>query len=763
MSTLLLIARTLRRQRGRLAALCLLSLLGAAVAHLALVIATDHQQNLAQRMEALSTSDTLFLSSGEDQRTADLLDEREDITRVETTPVQATLGTLRAEDTDLSGLFVFSDPQTDPAMNRAEILEVSATSDEDGVIVPFTLRGAGYDIGDELVITADGTEHTFRIDGFFESPYFTNIGYGTLQFLTTADVSSWTQSWTMTAADVRPGSDTDALVAEIADQSRSSQPAGTQVREATKEVLASGSSLGSGVFTALLLGFAVVLLAVVVIVMRQLIVESILLDARAVGALKAQGFTSGQIVIALAAPYAAGGLLAALAGIAAARLLLPTLADSLEQQGVVTWDPSPGVAAAVGTIALTVLPIALAALSGAARVRRITPVVALRSGLAAHSFRRQGPPLARTRAPIPLALGLRSLMTHPGRSVATAAVMVLVMMVAVFALTLGRNVDSLSTLLVGDIADTTVTSIPADQFDDTLAEIQGMPEVAAAVPQQFSEATIGGRSVQLAVMEDFSAKRSSSVFAGREPRHANEIVIGTAVVDSTGAGIGETVQVTHRGATEDFLVVGHAQGAQMMGSFADITFAGLQRMDADSSPTGIWVYAQEGTDAETLTRVIAERDLPGTTENLQDTLDAQIRPYAQLLASLTYGVIALTALTIALVTFIVVSQQIAAQRRELAVAKALGSTSRDLRAQLLAGMTPLLLAGIGIGAVVGAAGAGPAFGVLLHGVGLRNVDLGAHLLPVLLLATGVFALGVALTWAATLRIRRISAYAMLIE
>ena len=85
-------------------------------------------------------------------------------------------------------------------------------------------------------------------------------------------------------------------------------------------------------------------------------------------------------------------------------------------------------------IALLILggAVALSTWLSARRIRKIEPIVALRSGVQTHNFKRNHVPLEKTKAPLNLALALKTTLSGVKHNITTCITMLVLSLVVVF-------------------------------------------------------------------------------------------------------------------------------------------------------------------------------------------------------------------------------------------------------------------------------------------------------------------------------------------
>ena len=111
----------------------------------------------------------------------------------------------------------------------------------------------------------------------------------------------------------------------------------------------------------------------------------------------------------------------------------------------------------------------------------------------------------------------------------------------------------------------------------------------------------------------------------------------------------------------------------------------------------------------------------------------------------------------------VIRTTILRRRREFGIQKAVGFTSMQLMNQIALNLTPSILLGVVIGAVAGFYGFNPMMGVFMSGMGIVKVDLPSPPDQITVVCLALVAMAYAVSLLIALRIRKISAYALVSE
>lgn len=419
--------------------------------------------------------------------------------------------------------------------------------------------------------------------------------------------------------------------------------------------------------------------------------------------------TRGQLVAVAVARALVMAAPAALAGMVLAFLASPLTPFGPARRAVVDpglrWDPLPLSAAAAVIVVTLVSWVALATwlhtLPQHRGHRGARPGLASAASTAAWT----SPPVA---------VGLYLAM-WPGRGAATVPVRTAVAGVVLGAaalaamLTFSANLDRLLSdpvqrgwnwdVAVGDFVE-------ADEAHRVETGLAANPDVAAFSAFTTGPVTGDGIEIVVAGVGTDHGLVSSPVLAGRHPRSATEIAMGAGTLDRLGKGIGDTVELAFGGGEPvRTRIVGQVlppavlDGAMDLDSGAVMTLSGAQRVVGDRSELfadTFLVRLSPGIERAAATRLADDLGAsvlgPTSTDDLENLRRFQDLP--QVLAVLV-GLLGLATLAHAQVT------AVRRRRRDLAVLKALGFTSGQLRGSVACQATTLTVIAVTTGLPLG--------------------------------------------------------------
>jgi putative ABC transport system permease protein len=781
MRPITLLARAdLSKAKGGAVSLAGFVALTAAVLNLGLMLAFDYPKEFDRRAAADRSSHLVVGESAAQYSEAHVstLGAIDGVTAVETQDVvYPGVVSIAYNDGSVPSAVLLADASEQRDLDPLVLLDGAKELEAGSVYLPSTMRHAGgYEVGDRLVLDATEFQETFTVAGFTDEVmlnaplsnlYRVYIDHGRFESLLEGHPDQRRVLLSARLADpsesVRVQTEFTGLLAE--------DPAFDGLEpDVTYYQAKQWRTLVANIVGAVMVAFAAVIAAISLIVIRFKVRDSIEDGARSIGVLKALGYTSGQIGAATATRFGVVALVGSVVGTGLSYAALPAVSAALVSQSALTW--SPGFMPVIAFITLVTVVGAVLAVTGTAalRVRRLTPLAALRAGLAAHSFRHDPLPLSKTRWPLNAALGLKWAWQSKGQMAMTGLVVVAVGAVAAavtaFYWNVGAQSEAFFRTLGGEIPDGMLAVRPGDA-PEAEAAAEAFPEVRKAFPFIYESPSVRVDDAPTSpiVAQDFSELEGTHLYEGRFPKHANEAALWGGLAEASGKQIGDTVTVTTAGGEADFLVTGLINSVD--GDGVALTAEGIVKVLPDFQFDAVYVYLDHssGVDADDFLEAVA--GAPGSpvveTVNVYEVGQAQLEGMSRAFGLVALVVVLVVAGVIGLVLHLVASSMVLRRRRQWGVSKAVGFTDWQLARQVSAVYLPTVLVGLLVGSVVGTAAFPAFFGAVMRSVGIYKAfadpSFGAGLLVAAALA--VFAGGMLLLVGS--KIRRVGAYGLISE
>ena len=729
-----LIARSnLRRAKGQAAAIVVLILLASVLLNLWLILSMDYKANFDRQHTRLNAEHvTLSVDGNADELRGFLTQTLSADARVAAYRLDDCLsmtGTFAYNGGEMNGWFVFMPKELalTRSIGKAEIVEEGNSAS--GVYLPVLYRSDKITVGSKLEIFVGSHPVLYTVCGFFNSMMMGSHNCVLTEMILTADkydeLSSLGYALQSTLCSVRLNDAAQNLTFEAHLKSTVSKAFPNIVTvgncyDIVKQARYISQSICSGIVSTL--AFLILLIALVVIVSN--IINYVQVNMKNLGALKAVGYTSRQLVCALLVQFLSLTLLAALAGAGLSYGILPGInAMMIGQTGIpytIRFLPLP----VLLSLLILVGAVALSVWFAARRIRKIEPIVALRSGMQTHSFKRNHIPLEKTKAPLNLALALKTTLSGVKHNITVCVTMLVLSLIVVFSGLMTENVIVDMTpfldLIVGETPESCINVNIAveDEFLQAAAADARVRKTYLYHSLNVSHA--GGVELMATVSDDFSLVNNPGVvYTGRFPQYDNEIALAGKYAREKGFRVGDEIEITANGKTETFLISGLTQISNNLGRDCLLTRQGYERLGVLTN-VSYYINLVDEADIDAFNAEMKEKfsGEVNTTINGKAAIESMATVYVSLMTVIVIAILVLSAIVIAFVLFLLVRTMLNRKMRDYGILKALGFTSGQLIVQTALSFMPALLLSTVVGLIVGCLVINPLLSLFLSGIGI---------------------------------------------
>jgi putative ABC transport system permease protein len=419
------------------------------------------------------------------------------------------------------------------------------------------------------------------------------------------------------------------------------------------------------------------------------------------------------------------------------------------------------VLASLGMVMILVLGIAY---FSAFKIKRITPLAALRSGVQTHHFIKNRIPLEQTKLSLNAAMGLKMLIHNKRQNLIAAVIIMLLSLVTVFSLAAYYNfsVDQTAMIKLIGLETADVQVSVSDDEAEIFAEIEEMQGVDEVIKLTFFESIIkyeGKESgANTRITEDYERLKVDTCVKGRMPVNDNEIAITSIVLNSIGAKMGDTVSIDYNGLTREYLVVGIIQQFNMLGKGAAITTAGMKKLVPSFEEKNLMIYLGDGLDTEKFVTKLNNQYMDQNIQSVSyfESIEMMLSSFEASVQIVVVGCLGVIAVIIVFILFLIVRVRLLRERTRLGVSKALGFTSNQLIGQLLISEMPVIIGASMAGAAAGYFTTNPLLALMLSANGILNCDFYVDPGMVLLTPIGISLIGLGTVLIVSGKIRKIS-------
>lgn len=761
MRKLFLIARSnMRKAKGQTVAIVVLILIAALMLNLWLMLSMDYKANFDRYHDKLNAEHvTLAVDDATDEMREFLSQNLESDTKVKEYRLDGCMhmvGTFQYNGGMMNGEFIFMDKETAirRAIGKAEIVEDG--NNISGVYLPMLYKTDDIKVGKTIEISIGSHPVEYTVCGFFNSVMMGSHNCALTQIILSADkyaeLGELNYAPKATLCSVRLNDKSENLNFEAALKAIVSERS-PNMRMASNcyGIVAQSRYISQGITSAIMcvMAFLVLLIALVVIVSN--IINYIQINIKNLGALKAVGYTSKQLICSLLLQFSLLAFITAVAGAALSYAIFPAINSMMiAQTGIpyaVRFLPLPIL------ISLVILcgAVAFAVWLAARRIRKIEPIVALRSGVQTHNFKKNHVPLERTKAPLNFALALKTTLSGVKHNITVCITMLVLSLVVVFSGLMTENVIVDMTpfldLIVGETADSCInveTEIE-EEFMDAL-EADGRVE-KAYLYNSINISHDGGVELLATMCDDFAKVNNQRViFKGRFPKYENEIAIAGKYAREKGFKVGDEIDITANGKTERYLISGFTQITNNLGRDCLLTREGYERL-GELTNVSYYINIKSGTDIDKFNAEMKEKfeGNVNATINVATTIDGAASVYVSLMTIIVIAILVLSVIIIAFVLYLLVRTMLNNKKRDYGILKSMGFTTKQLIMQTALSFMPAIIISTVVGIIISCIAINPLMSLFLSSMGIIKCTFGMPYLFVVFAGIGLilFAFGIA--------------------
>ncbi len=778
MRKLLLIARSnMRKAKGQTVAIVVLILLAAMLLNLWLMLLMDYKANFDRYHDKLNDGHVTLSVGGDGEEVKSFLTQTlEKDERVEQFGLEDCLnmtGTFAYNGGKMNGWFIFltKDVALTRSIGKAEIVEEGNAAS--GIYIPMLYKSDDVQIGKKFTLTIGSYPVDYTICGFLNSVMMGSHNCALTEVILTQDkyeeLAESGYAPKATLCSVRLNDKSENLNFEANLKSAVSERFPNVLMTGNcYDVVAQARYISQGICSAVMMAMAFFVLLIAIVVIVSNIINYIQVNMRNLGALKAGGYTSRQLICSLLLQFLGLTLLTAVVGAALSYALFPAINSMMiAQTGIpyaITFLPLPlfiSILILGGTVALAVW-------LSARRIKRIEPIAALRSGVQTHSFKRNFVPLERTKAPLNLALALKTTLSGVKHNLTVCVTMLVLSLIVVFSGLMTENVIADFTpflnLIVGESADSCI-NVQAEAESELLqtANADGRVE-KIYLYNSLNVSHVGGVELTATLSDDFSMVNNPNViYKGRFPKYYNEIAIGAKYAKEKGFDVGNEIEITANGKTEKYIISGFTQVTNYLGMDCLLTRQGYERL-GELNNASYYINLADGTDIDAFNEEM-QKKLEGKVNavlNVETTLKSASTVYVSLITIIVIAILVLSAIIIAFVLYLLVRTMLNNKKRDYGILKSFGFTTKQLIFQTALSFMPAIIISTVIGIIISCLAINPLLSLFFSSMGIVKCTFNIPVVFSAIAGIGLVLLSFGIACLLSLKVRKIAPRNLLI-
>ena len=532
----------------------------------------------------------------------DILEEEYHVTDVRESSVLYGAGAsvLSKQGESIAYNMIFADENTERKMENFQKLNALPDDEIEKLSHPVWLPQyfeitVGYAPGETFTFVSGGRDYPFTIAGFYNTGLYNSSSM--LKCIISEDdrvlLSAVYEEYRMIAFDTEREFSYEEYYEKCA--AKSNENVLSAVMPLDKDM----EKMVETAYLAVFLYMSVFLSIVTMISALFLILHKISKDMEEqmvqIGVLEALGYTSRALSLSYICEYIlTGGVGAVIGGITAAAFspVMDTLTRGMMNRDVHT---DVNILRILIVVIATIALVTFFALSKAARVKKLPPVVAFRKGIKTHHFGKNILPLEKMRHSINIRLAFKGIFNDLHSNIGTGICMIAAGVAIMFSLYLFDFFKSGYNGLIGvlgmetpDINIIMMNGVNGEKFCD---EIRKFPEVEKVLLTRamgdYVEIKGCNQSAAVFSYADFSLTDNIRLKAGRFPEYDNEIMISARREKTENRHVGDSIIIKGDVCEKSYIITGIVTAMNNNGISVYMTEDGFRRIRPNDRPNAV--------------------------------------------------------------------------------------------------------------------------------------------------------------------------------
>lgn len=767
-----LLARSnLRRAKGQTTAIIVLIFLAALMLNLWLMLSMDYRRNFERCHDRLNAEHVTMAVDGdtnemrefitetlkEDKRTSDFFLDS----------VMHMVGSFEYNGGEMNSELIFMEKEAALSREAGKIEIIEDSGYTSGIYMPVLYRSDSISVGKTVDISIGSRKMSYTVCGFFNSAMMGSHNCSMCGVLLTEDCyreleeAGCAPQATLCSIRLNDKEESENYDAMLKDAVSTRYPTARTVSN-TYALVSQSRYISQMICSGIVSAMACFILIIALVVIASNIINYIQENMKNLGALKAMGYTSRQLVNALQLQFTGIALVVALTGAGVSYTLFPFMNEMMISQTGIPYEihflPVPFFL----TLALLGGTVSCVVWVSSRRIRKVEPIVALRQGVQTHTFKRNHVPLEKTRVPLNLALALKTMMSGMKHNVTICITMLVLSLVAVFSGLMVRNMIMDSTpfldMIVGEIADSCI-NIEAEAEERFLTEMNTDDRVRKIYLYHSLQVTHTGGDVLMATLaDDFSKVNNQKVMIeGRFPEYDNEVAVAAKYAVEKGLKTGDEISLTVDGKQGDYIISGFEQISNNLGKDCLLTREGYERLGGLEN-TSYYLNLMDDTDIDAFNAEVKEKfgDKVNAAIDINATIEGGSSVYVSLMKMIVIALLVLSVLVITFVLYLLVRTMVSNKKRDYGVLKAFGFTTGQLIRQTAMSFMPAVIFSTVVGVVICSFIINPLTAVFLRNIGIVKCTFTVPVWYNILAGTGMILSAFAIACLLSLKIKKIT-------
>lgn len=724
----------IRKAKWQTTATVVLVFFAALMLNLWLMLSMDYKRNFERYHDKLNAGHiTLSIKSNSPevkQSVSEILGKDSRTTEYSINNSMSVSGSFDYNGGNISTEFIFLNKEN-AAKHKIEKIEiVEEGKQKSGIYLPLLYStDKNIKTGENISIKIGNNTIDYTICGFTNSVMAGSHNCGFCAMLLTEDKykelegEGYTQQSYFVPVRIKDKLDNERFEADVKNKLSQACPE-IYVTSNSYAIVSSARYISQMICSEIINAMALFITIIVLVVVSSNVTNYIQENMKNIGVLKAEGYTSRQIVSALLVQFLGITFTAAVAGAGFSYSLFPAINTMMVSQTGIPYKtrflPLPFIIAAA-FISGTVLAVVWLS---SRKIRKIEPVVAIRQGIQTHNFKRNHIPLETTKAPLHLALALKTAFAGIKQNIIICITMPVLSLILVFSGMMVTNVivdmQPFINMVAGETADSSI-----DIKKDYREKFMKIMEENSNVQKVYLYNTINvqhkeGSVLATTISDDFSKVNNQDVcIEGRFPKYDNEIAIGVKYARENGLNTGDEIILTADGKEAGYIISGLTQISNNLGKDSLLSSDGYRRMGV-LQEENYYINLEDGTDIDKFNKDVSKKLGSGmvSSMNIRAIIQGSGTVYVTLMTIIVAGILILSLIVIIFVMYLLVRTMLNSKQKDYGIMKAIGYTTGQLMLQTAASFMPAAIISAAAGIVTSSVFINPLVALFLNGIGI---------------------------------------------
>lgn len=779
MKTFLLMKSNLRKNKSSSITLVILILLPVALLYSSMMVLFDLDRVVDRINKENKGADYLtIVPEGLTSTIKEKLSRLENYEFCEAEEAVSGYGTIqntRVEKTAQNIELIFLNETYNRKISQVNIIDAADTRTKDSILIPYSLKATyHYQTGDQIDIKINGKNKTYTIYGFIQDVLFSTamniedyiVYVSDEQFHTIQNEAPENTRKSYIKIRLKEGADIAQFDSQFIKEiltSKGIEP--VSILNLDYKNMKNGTTVMIKIIAMLLIAFAFLIIFISLVVIRFTIINDIEEDIKNIGSMEAAGFTSKMIRTALVFQFFLLSVIGFTAGIIIALSASRFFTKMVSSTIGMCWNAEFSFPSFLLTFFIVFLFVSFISLKVSARLKRITPIIALRNGLSTYSFKKNYFPLEHTSGNLHLILGLKQMFHARKQNVSICLIGMIMSFTIIASFTIYNNFtgeDSKMTSMVGlEKSNIAITCASKEDCRKTIEQLKKYSEIRKVTRVDYRDVILKYGCTEIStsaqICEDFSELEVSTLSEGRYPRHDNEIALSYLNAKKLNIGLGDVLTLEGKDGNYDYIVVGFTQHINHLGSSCSLTAEGMLRSDQGYYENMIYIYTNKGVNVSTFLKTLEDElgheslSYINMDESFANTLQS-VRMVCEVFCSV---LVIVAVIVIAIILFYLVKVKVTRDKVLLGIQKAVGFTTKQLMLQNVVSFGLSLFLSYVIGGVLVIVFSTPLCTLMFSVCDFKKCTLNLSSLTIVISIVLLTLFTMAVTAAVSLRIRKI--------